>query len=340
MFHKLLICCLGMMLFCSASYAVVIKDLYRADVAVKSESVAERKLAIQQALAEVLVKVSGHRDVMVDEQANSLVQQFRYYEQEQDAEKQLFIQVDFDSDGVVNLLHQNKQTVWGAVRPNIVIWLVISDGKEQRFMSNEFAGELSKQIKKIAQQRGLAVTMPVLDLQDLTTVSAEDVWFGNMLVLTQASQRYKADVTVLGRFHKNGSGQWQAMWTLLSNDDRISKNFADNKIEDVVEQGMQYVADSLATEYAVADNETKHNTILLRVANISSAEQYNDVLEDLRGLAPVEDIEVLSVEATAVVYKLMVVNGKRALLQALTLYQDLVPLEQTDKMLQYRLQNS
>src|SRR5258706_5789879 len=71
-----------------------------------------------------------------------------------------------------------------------------------------------KELLAVADERGLPVTLPLLDVQDLRAVTFADVWGGFEDRVAAASVRYRADALLIGRVRPGLIGN-QIEWLLV-----------------------------------------------------------------------------------------------------------------------------
>lgn len=110
--------------------------LYAAEVPLAVRERAAEDEAFTAALAQVLVRVTGQRDVGADEalagllaRPRALVRQWSYTREG--------LWVEFDSGLVARELRALERPVWGAERPRVLIWLAIDDGERPAFVLGE-----------------------------------------------------------------------------------------------------------------------------------------------------------------------------------------------------------
>src|SRR6185503_18770188 len=104
-------------------------------------------------------------------------------------------QVGFISTQVDQALAALQKPVWGPERPLTLLWIAVDDGNGGRALlgANDTAAlgldpnppgmterlaALRKDLQSVADERGLPITLPLLDLEDLGAVTFADVWGG------------------------------------------------------------------------------------------------------------------------------------------------------------------
>lgn len=125
---RFLVLCLC--LFSFNAFAVTVTDLYRVSVAVENQGDESRKLGIQWAFQQLLIKVSGSQDVLnnptlieASQNAERYVQGFSY--QQDGFDEQIYLQAWFSKALVVPLIKRAQAPIWGENRPLLLNWLAI-----------------------------------------------------------------------------------------------------------------------------------------------------------------------------------------------------------------------
>lgn len=329
------ICAAGL-IFCAApALGATVADLYSARV----PNVARDELdsAFRAGLGQILVKVTGRRDVALDQSVqgafanpSSLVQQYRI-----DGEGDLW--VTFDRVALKRILDSIGQPIWGDDRPSTLVWMVIDSGAGRREIlpaapdidgdENGFAPTRSDRASRTARairdtlltsarQRGLPIVLPLVDSEDLSRVSASDLWAGFSDTIRQASSRYGADAVLIGRATARSSGTARVRWTLLSAGTSSSWTGS-------VAAGPERLADELAARLATSRSGSRQ--VLLRIDGVDSLDAYGRVTNYLQNLSLVESLAVASVTGNALVFELDVRGDAERLTSALALRNVLQP---------------
>jgi len=328
--------------------AVQTQNLYVADVVVTSQSANARTRAITEGLRQVLVKVSGNADVAqlptLRKQltaADTFLEQYSYYTIDTEpGMSQLMLHLAFEPRQVLQLLRENKQPIWESDRPQIITWLRVKDADTSYFIDHASSPELTAQLEQIAEQRGLPVTVPLFDLQDLSAIATDNSPHQQMSAFQHASQRYGSDATLVAEIEQVSSTHWRAYWRLLVAGEQFAWQQSGQNEAQVLTIGMNTAADTLAAKFALStDQQSATDTIILAIDNIDSASDYTRMIRYLQNLDSVSNVQVLSVSSDEVVYQLQLQGGQKALMQAIALNTMLQPIAAADydQRLQYRL---
>ncbi len=128
----IVLCCLMPRLDVAAATA----ELYAAEVPLQVRDRAAEDEAFAAALAQVLVRVTGLRDVSEDAALTALLSRARALTRQWSYTRE-GLWVQFDAGLVARELQALERPVWGAERPRVLTWLVIDDGERPAFILGE-----------------------------------------------------------------------------------------------------------------------------------------------------------------------------------------------------------
>lgn len=298
------------------------QDLFEAEVPVTSQQPAERQAAMQQALSEVLVRVTGQRELLHSgrvrpllEDASRFIQQYRYFTVPDSTPPQLMLRVRFDGDGIRQALREHGVAYWGgAERPDTLVWLAVEERGRRYILSSQDDSVAYQQVRQAGRQRGVPLLFPLMDLEDQAQVRFSDIWGGFFERVLQASDRYDPQAILIGRLNLSPSGSWVARWSLRVAGNTTAWSDTDSQLAGVVRAGIDNVADNLASRLAVTDSGTVGNRVNVSVEDISTLAAYARVTDYLASLTAVRQLQVVAVTGTSVDYAVQL-NGS---LQGLT----------------------
>lgn len=193
-----------------------------------------------------------------------------------------------------------------------------------------------------ARHRGLPVIFPILDLMDLQTISATNVWNGNVPVIKSASVRYHSDMVLAGRIAQNARGQWRAHWILTSSGaEGMQTSWDDHAaaLPQLIAGSVNKLTDILAARYGVSVDQSVEGHVQLTVVNINNLADYASVNRYLQSLTSVRQVNIIEIKSNAMVFDVQAVGGKAALERALSLNHRLmvVPAMATNNAVDNRL---
>ncbi len=305
---------LSLLLFVRCACAGEVYGLYNASV--ESEAASATPEAVQAALEQVLVKLTGRRDVRtinkidsVFEKAESYVQQYQKQEDAAGAEQGVaMLNVEFDPATLDQALRERDIPVWGRMRPVTVLWLAMEQAGERQLLGADapvFSGVAAKQ----AGERGIPVVLPLMDLEDASSIDPSDIWGGFGEPVIQASKRYRADATLTGILEEAQAGYWDSRWSLYLGDERNSWAFRAQHPEQLVANAIDRLADFLQTRFTLKVESNKKVEMEITVQGVSNAHQYTSVQQYLESIDEISQVEVVSVAADVVIYRIVVLGG-------------------------------
>ncbi len=298
MFLSRLLILLGLWLVAALPLSAQTIALYEGEVPVADQSEAARLAALPQALAQVLVKLTGDPLVADDPtlaaelpRAPGLLQQFRYRSGDAGGTARLLLVASFQSGAVDALLAAAGRRAWPLPRPEPVVWLAIDDGRGARLLGASQAQAVAA-LTGQAARRGLRLNYPLLDLDDQRQIDASRVWNFSFDAVTAATARYAAQTALVGKLYREGSG-WAVEWRVLADGGVIDqRRAADAEAAPLLTLGADLAADALARRFAsTIENSGPPGRYAIRVAPIGSAEDYARLIGYLRGLPIVRRVQ-------------------------------------------------
>jgi hypothetical protein len=331
MMRKILITVLLCLCQTATVHAAVVSGLYEAEVPVPDQSAESHKKGLSAALLEVLVKLTGDRQVQGRLAAAELlrspeqfVQQYKYQNKaviedgQLSLQQQLYLWVKFNEAALDRALRDYGIPPWGRVRPSTLVWLVVQEGQSRRFVGLEDADGFTAKLINRAQLRGISLRHPLLDSEDTNILKEADVWGGFLEPVKQASARYGADVILTGSLENTGAG-WQAHWTAIIQDEVSTWPTTGEEPAQVLNEGIDQLVDKLATRYIQTTPGSQESGIEIVVKDINDFEQYSKVLKYLRSLNSVTAVDVKTVEPGSVTFSLTSTGNEVAIQRAIEL---------------------
>lgn len=303
--------------------------LLTAEVPVSSQSNNDRNRALQTALAEVLVRVSGHASVLQGNavsselaRANDYVIQFSYATQQ----GQTFLQVTFNEERIVRLLRDAGASVWSARRPQLMVWLAAQGPNGIELVGRDSGHAIVAPIVQQARLRGLELSYPLLDLTDRLALTGSDVWGRFEHPVAAATQRYSANGIVMVRLLEEQSGA-SAEWTIVIGD-LTTQGFTEHA--DITQLGTKLaddIVEAVASAYAVSFADTEQAEVTLRLLNAHDLEHVLAAEQLLGRLSPVKQITMTRYHQGTAEFSLLVVGNKERLAHSLELERRLQRIE-------------
>lgn len=256
---------------------------YEAEVAVRSQSDAERNGGFSRALAVVLGKVTGDRGAaqrpgVRDElaKAKDYVAGYDYRQDEGVAANgapsfQTTLVVRFKRDDVDGLIDMLGLPSWPQPRPKPVLWLAIDDGSGPRLVG---LGQVNAASAILAQAktRGFALGLPGGNAAEQAAVGA--IWRGDSAAIAALSRKYSPPMQLIGKLQR-GAGGWVADWTFIDKGKTLSTwQTKQGDARRAMAGGADGAADALFKRYAKAGSGGPAGNYMVRVMGVDSADDY------------------------------------------------------------------
>ncbi|MEM7083610.1 MAG: DUF2066 domain-containing protein [Pseudomonadota bacterium] len=322
--------CLVLAVVGSASVAAPAGNLFAAEVPISERTQDAQKAAMRQALAVVMVKVSGSRSIarqanaqLILDDAQGFVQQYRYTPNNT-------LLVAFDGRKLQADMRTAGLPVWGADRPATLVWLAIDRGDgERQLMSAADQGEIRTEIETLAAARGIPLVWPLYDSTDRAQVEVADVWGGFTDNIVEASRRYGTEAVLVARMSQGASGSLYGTWAL--NLEGEADNWRGN-----FENSINRLADFYAQRLAVSAADGPATRVPMTISNLTSATAYAEAINTVQKLSAVERIDVVQVMGDRVVLELSLRGDANQVSRALGLSRSLRPDPDSAGTLAYR----
>ncbi|HEH9403893.1 TPA: DUF2066 domain-containing protein [Aeromonas bestiarum] len=327
-------------LCCSLSFmvsAAQVTDLYQGKAPTSGDMVA----AQSQALGDVLVKVTGKRDILTQPAVvkalaapGDYVQHYGY----QDVGPVKFLKADFDVAKVNALISQSKFALLGPARPQVAIWLVINEG-ERRVLPDQSSDGWAAALRTQSQAMGLPVSIPLMDLDDNMAVNATDVWGRFADPILKASQRYGAEMVVLGKLTPEGE-KWSIDWGLYGPKAggelaELTRGSGSGTQAEVAQGFADGLAAWLVQNYGARISGVASSQTLV-VEGLSGIDGMITVQKMLQGMASVTKVEIGKLEGDKVTFNLALQGDKAELIRGLQLESRLRQIDDNDSCLRYQ----
>ena len=297
--------------------AANVATLYDVDIRVADESAETRDQAFNQGLDEIFIRISGDSIVMDSLKrpaASRYVKQFSYEpvaEAETDTEseeEQLMhiLKLQYNGHAMEKYLLENGFPVWGKHRPDVVVWVVVRDGKNEYVLKNVDNSLVKTAIDKALTRRGIPVSWPVYDAKDKKELSIADIRGGFKEPVVDASKRYSKGPALTGSIIWNGK-QWQSSWGLMVNQEDRHWNVDAVDYERLIDNAIDQAGDALGSVYAIHRNagDQQFVTIQVEIESVSSIDKYRYIENYLANLNIVEQSRPLKIDARSAVFELV-----------------------------------
>jgi hypothetical protein len=251
-------------------------------------------------MAQLLIRVTGSRSAPMEPALLPLIASPENYLTSYGLDRQGRAQVGFQRSQIERVLAQLGMPVLGPERPLTLLWVAIDDGVGGRALlganeTNELGAATTPQLTDLietvrteivttADERGMPIAWPLLDLEDLNAVTFTDVWGGFEDRIVAASMRYRADAVLIGRVRPGLVGN-EVDWLFVHGIQRQALPAAG------VRDGLDVAADRYAAELSTVGGAA---VTLLTVRDVLTAADYGRVMSYLERQSVLESVDVES----------------------------------------------
>lgn len=330
----------------SIASAAEVTDLYQAQAPVESQSEQDRKRLAPDLLKQVVIKAVGDRRAVEQADISALVTDAEryidqhYYQQISTIDndtptQQLVLTMDFNASGINTALQRIGLPVWDKIRPESLLWVAIDYQGKQQLISEGDEDSLVLQIQQAAKKRGIPLLMPLMDLEDQSQLTFNDVATGNTTAVNQASERYGASIVVTARLSGNAESaeiSWQAI--LGEDTERWSSQ---GNVQTAIQQGIDELADRLGRRLNMPISSSDDTELAIQVSGVNDFEGYSRLMDYLGSLQVVSDIKVGSLGSEKLDLVLIIQAEPERFRQLLSMGRVVQPDATDNSGLQYRL---
>lgn len=286
----------------SAVHAGQVSNLYQADVAAEGDWQ-------QEALKQVLVRVSGKADTATAAELATELKQASAYIKQFEAVRHADgnrMRVLLDAAKVNQLLQQNNIAVWGALRPDILVWLVQQDDGNRTFVRRS-EQPLNASLQQSFSRAGLPLLLPLYDMDDLLTLSETDVWAGFWQQINQSSVRYRPDVIVVAAVDRIEQADGPALrlnWQRQDNGRTFRDEITAEDEASLMQRFAASLSAQLAQQYASMMSAQADADYVLEVQRLDDLTALVQAQKLLQQVVGVSEVTIVRYDSDRAYYKL------------------------------------
>lgn len=292
--------------------AVAASILYSGEVAVPSQSEADRNEAMPDALIHVLQKLSGLRKIPLSpvldkglSEADKMLLSFRYETVDRTSPdgaitRELRLVAEFIASEVDRLIRQAGLPRWQHERPAVQIWVVVDDGINRKLkpLQFEYAWE---SIEDVAALRGLPVSWPDLDKEERQLIDMRLVWGGFTDYLVERGAPPDGVAIIAAR--REGP-LWTLGWNVANGVQSWSWRSSDQEVMVALAEGIHKMTDQIAAANSIAASEQGLSVVDVTIGGLNSSKAYINCLNYLQGISLVTSVEILGADPGRVHFRL------------------------------------
>ncbi|MGL6026759.1 MAG: DUF2066 domain-containing protein [Vibrio sp.] len=301
----LVVLMLGLLTFPALALTQV--NLYQTEVVLDLQQSDADAAARVRAMQEVIVRATGSQAALTNEavqkalrQSNQYITQFSTLQQG----SQPVMRLQFSAPHIRALLTQAQLPFWPENRSNLLVWLVEEANYDRTIAWEHSDTQWLNQIKARARVRGLPLTVPVGDFDDVTGVQVADLWGGFVNPISVASQRYPTDAVLVIR--AQGA---DLRWSLF---DQSARSMLQQPTSPLTGQAsgaqaasdmIDQISDYYARKSAVVVSSESSQFVLAQFSPLNSGADFFTVENKLKRLSSVASLEILNIQGAQVTFK-------------------------------------
>lgn len=313
--------------------AALVQGLYEARVAIDQQSVKVQQQASKDAMAQVLVKIKGNKDVLESQvirsklgQAEDFIRQYRF----ENENGQGFFVASFDAKKIDDLVRAAGFAVWGNRRPSTLFWLAIEnpESRARSLISEQDMSSEATTVLETAHSRGIVIHFPLLDIEDLKRVGMFDVWgrFTDQLLL--ASERYQVEAMLSARLYRMevaeaeqqpSDSQWQLDWNYVMQRHQLEGTLTGKNKQQLLQELIHQHADLLAMSFVGEDDEQGASLVELQFNNVTDLGLYVRISRILQSLSVVSHVSLEQLSGRVGIFKVRLSGSEQGLINAIGL---------------------
>ncbi|WP_240435500.1 DUF2066 domain-containing protein [Photobacterium salinisoli] len=303
--------------------------LYQAQVPLPDSDRQTEQSARVAALQQVLVKVSGQRDITSNDVIQKALENSSLYVSQLgygNEQGQSVLEISFDSEKIRTLLTQANATFWSEQRPTVLVWLVEEANRDRAIVWDQSGNSLQANLNQAAAHRGVPVLLPIGDFQDVTAISVPDLWGGFSQPIANASTRYQPDAVLIARVQRRNESL-QVAWQLFpvspaamldGNSAPVEGRSSGDSVTGITAM-MDQVADNLAARYAVQLGGVTEGGFAIDVANVRRVEDFFQLEKLLKDLSSVASVNASHLQGDKVRFTIRLLSNEQVFARELSM---------------------
>jgi hypothetical protein len=238
------------------------------------------------------------------------------------------LRMGFSAPHIRSLLSQAQLPVWPAARANLLVWLVEEGQADRNIVWEHSNSAVLTQMQAEAEKRGLPLTVPVGDFDDITGVAVSDLWGGFIQPVGQASQRYPVDAVLVVKAQGNS-----LRWTLYDQKPatigitRQAPLSGSNNGADAADKMINQISDYYAKKSAVVVASESSQAIKVRFTELNDAVGFFTLENQLKKLSSVASLDILKIQGNQVTFNVHLLSSEQEFEQEVNRLGDLVQRE-------------
>lgn len=308
------------------STASVVTELYESQVKVSDRSEEALQQGLKTALKNVLVKLTGSKTYLNDDNsvetlidgAESFVEQYSLTSAKNN--ENLKLNVKFDQVNLMSELLTLEVPIWEKERPDTYVGVIVVD-EEKRIVAPFNESTNFEFLSFTAKQRGLPIIYPKSYDRDLLRTIEIDGTLGPSDHLRGVAEliasKYQLASILLAHIRKINFDIWQINWFLRVDDKSFSGTFVDGFLPLSLSELLDQAVDKIAVNLVRSPMDDLKENVKVLVDKVVDLDDYMGLIEFLEKLDVVEKVVVNSIDETQVMLTVTARRGEKNLKQSI-----------------------
>jgi len=303
---------LKLLVFFCAVGLLVNKGLTATTFNIKVETIATDRTTttqdIEQAFYKLMRRLTSQPlpKTIANKNIMPLVEQYQY---NKDGEHE-FLSISFNKQAVRKFLVETKLVTDNSDHQVILFFALQKKATNYQLLSYDEGGDILDEISQQAQQFNFKLVLPTMDLQDLQLLDLDNISAEDPKNIQLMAKRYQAKGVLIVQLEKNAKEGWQSEWSLYTAGNHFSIAGDGFSLKLLAEQALaqfkQQIIEPAATQ-----------SVYVQVNQSSSNNDYQSMINVLKKLPGVRNVQLDGVTPDSVLFKLVINIGKEMLLSEL-----------------------
>ncbi|WP_181388361.1 DUF2066 domain-containing protein [Vibrio albus] len=307
-------------LLASPSYALTNVDVYSAEVLLDGAASDAENTARRQGMAQVIVRATGDKQaadnpVVIKALRNSgeYLSQIGYGT----LSEQQTLRMVFNAPQIRSLLTQAQLPFWSEERASVLVWLVEETRYGRDIVWEQSEDDAVSTLKYYAGLRGLPVTVPVGDIEDVTGISPPELWGGFVQSIGKASERYPADAVLVLRISGDADNS-QIRYTLYDDKPALLASSSETPVSgqsrgsfsSALEQAVDQVSDYFSAKNSVQYSGEASGAVTAQFIEINSSDDFFALEKQIKALNSVAGVDLMNISGNEVTLRIHLLTSE------------------------------
>lgn len=273
--------------------------LYDVKVPIKARTQQQAEIALPRSVEVLLMRLTGLSNIpMVPEvqdaiaNLNTYVKQYEFTKLSPNSPLGTgdALVARFNSTLIRELIKEARFPVWPADRPSVLLWLTIHEGSDSELVSDGDPAAL--ELSKRAQERGIELVVPIMDLQEQTKITSSSVNGRFWTDLAEVSARYSTEFIAAVSSQKDFFGRYRTFITYWYQGTEHFDYRVFKARDELPVNVVDHIVDVLVSKHAIVREQEE--VFRIGVTDVNSVESYAAVLKQLNVLDFVDEFVLVS----------------------------------------------